>query len=329
MNIINREFLPKKFLSVHASTITFYNDHLVYAWFEGDREGHPNTFIRIYNLHGDGGSILIGNSDGIPRWNPILFTKDKNIYLFLKSGIFCDRWQTQFYNITNWDKNISEKEILFGSSFLPAGLNACVKTKPIFVDDNMFCGSSVETYADWTSYIESYSLDSKGIKYRFRSNPICISDKKSFQHPYSGVTSFSQGVIQPAMWHDGKTMHSFFRSSFGLNKIFYSKSEFPYNEWETPIATDIPNSNSSIDVVYHNQRLFLVCNPVLTGRLPLSLIELDNEMKLIQTINITTELEGNLISKEASYPYLIEHDGKLHLTYTYGRSFIEHVVVDI
>lgn len=329
MKILDRRFLPKSSLSVHASTITMFNGHPVFAWFEGLREGDTSVFIRILNLCGQEDSILIGEKDGVPRWNPILFTFGESIYLFSKSGFFCDRWQTHFYNITKWSKETSSREIAVSSSFLPAGLNACVKTKPIFVDGNMFCGSSVETQIDWASYVESYVIENSTLKYRFRSNPISLQVKKPYSHPYNGATSYSQGLIQPSLWHDGGIMHALMRSSYGLGKIYYSKSEAPYNDWDIPTPIDIPNPNSSVDTVYMNGRLFLVCNPVETGRLPLSLVELDNNMKPIQSINITTELQGNNISNEASYPYMIGHDGKLHLTYTYGRSQIEYCVIDV
>ena len=336
MKIEHREFLPKQQASTHASTICFHpNGHPIFAWFEGSREGSPDIFIRLYNLNNDKESILIGNKDGIPRWNPILLHHEKEILLFEKMGVFCDRWQTVIHNITDWDNNISSKEINGRMQILPAGLNGPVKTKPIVYNDYILCGSSVETFVDWTSYVEVYECYTGKFSFYERSNPLAV-DKVTYQNPFSGMTAKSLGIIQPALWIDindckQECFNALFRSSYGLGKIYHSRSTtwgYP-DSWSKPKPIEIDNPNSSVDVVYVNGRLFLACNPVKTGRLPLVVLELDKNLQPVDSIVITSEIEGQTMSQEASYPYMIEKDGKLHLTYTYGRSKIEYVQISI
>lgn len=336
MKIESREFLPKQQASTHASTICFHpKGHPVFAWFEGQREGHASVFIRVHNLNGDGKSILIGDKDIVPRWNPVLFTHQNEIYLFEKLGEFCDRWQTRFHKITKWDAEISPKEIAETAQILPAGLNGPVKTKPLILDDYMVCGSSCETSMDWAAYIEAYSINNGKLEFEYRSEPLTV-DKAKYVNHY-GSTAKTLGIIQPALWLDEWSVcHAFFRSSNGLGKVYYSQwsnaglGHVDYaSKWTKPEPTIWDNPNSSVDVVYTDGRLFMVLNPVSQGRLPLVVVELDRHFNMLDSIVVTGEVSGQVMSQEASYPYMIEKDGRLHLTYTYGRSKIEYVQISI
>ena len=337
MKIENREFLPKRSLSCHAASICFHpNGHPVFSWFEGTREGNSDVVIRLYNLNNDQKSILIGNRDVVPRWNPILFTFGQKIYLFEKMGEFCDRWQTLLHDITDWSNEITAKQIVDGAQIIPAGLNGPVKTKPLQYGNFIYCGSSVETFMDWASYIECYLyMDGKFSPY-FRTNPL-KTGKKHYQSPYNGATSLSLGIIQPSLWLDKDgNMNAFFRASYGLGRIFHSKTnrfgiamDNEHKHWSEPRPIDIDNPNSSIDTVYINDRLFLICNPVKIGRNPLVLFELDSQFSPIDSLVITDEIRETTISGECSYPYMVEKDGKIHIVYTYGRSKIEYIVVAI
>jgi len=126
------------------------------------------------------------------------------------------------------------------------------------------------------------------------------------------------------------------RKSRGLGKIYYSERQLLYDSitgaaWTTPKATDFLNPNSSVDTVYYDDRLFLVHNPSKDYRYPLCVSELDDSFNVIQKLKIgdKNSLGKSALTSELSYPYMIENDGKLHLTYTYGRSKIEHVIIKI
>jgi len=57
--------------------------------------------------------------------------------------------------------------------------------------------------------------------------------------------------------------------------------------------------------------------------------ELDDDFDVKDEIVITEETEGLTRTKELSYPFIIAHNGNLHLTYTYGRSSLEHCIISI
>ena len=201
MEILERKFLPTQTRSSHAATIAFHNGNPVFSWFGGTTEGAGDVFIHIYDLNKSKEIIKIGDNDNIPRWNPILVPVKDKLFLFTRMGAFCDRWQTLIHDITDWCGEIPNKEILATAKTLPSGLNGPVKTKPIFIGNRMFCGSSVETFYDWTSYVEEYDISKGDICFRERSNPLGVLEKNTYV-VFSGVTKRSLGIIQPSLWID-------------------------------------------------------------------------------------------------------------------------------
>lgn len=339
MRIVSREFLPSDCRCVHAASMCVHPDgHPVYAWFEGDREGAPYTFIRVYNLHGNGKSIKFGGSsnDAMPRWNPVLFTHNGRVYMFSKIGEFCDRWQTLFNDLTNLGESPTLTELNENTKIIPAGLNGCVKTKPISFGEYIVCGSSVETPWDWSSYLETYALESEFPIPLGRSNPITIP-KPRLQTESGSYLPYSKGIIQPAMWRiDLLTVGLLFRSSTVGNHVVYQARAHLPMQWYKGVPkisgtreTDIPNPNSSVDVCSNNDSIFIACNPVENGRLPLKIIEKDNQFVTKNELVITEEVSGECYSNEASYPFMLMHGQDIHLVYTYGRSEIEHVTISI
>ena len=132
-------------------------------------------------------------------WNPILFTIEDELFISYKRGDFCDRWQTYIKNITNSgnEKTLSEED----SQIIPAGLNFCVKTKPLMDSQSyIYCGSSVETKNDWTSYIEIYDYQNGKFEFNERSKPFTVPKSKyTFQHPiYGEIRGITLGIIQPS-----------------------------------------------------------------------------------------------------------------------------------
>jgi predicted neuraminidase len=337
MQIIDRKFLNVKTNSCHASTIVFYKNYPVFAWFGGSIEGQPDSSIYVQykdKIH------KIGDNQ-VARWNPVLFAYDDKLFLFIKSGIYCDRWQSFIYSISDIDKDDFDINKAY-IQMLPAGLNACVKTKPLVNGKLIHMGSSVETIYNWTSYDEIYTFDGVNFIYHGRSNPL-MADRVQYKDAY-GYNRYSLGIIQPSLWQDkNDTIHAFFRASRGLGCIYYSRfldNIDDTNAWIKPEKINIPNPNSSIDVVYHNNELYLVCNPDTQFRCPLVLYKLDDNFNIIDQIIISDENteegateESKLkytfsIKPEFSYPFMISYNEQLHLTYTYKRKKIEYCIIE-
>ena len=341
MEIIDRGFLPTFTKSVHASSVVLWKEHLVFSWFGGIREGDGSVAIYIHNLKGNGETIVLGNKDNVPRWNPILFTAKDKIFLFEKAGRFCDCWQTFIHDITHWDEKTTQKEMRGSAQYIPSGLNGSVKTAPIIQGNFLICGSSVETAFDWSSYIEEYWLNKKHFHFRRRSDPLRVKEKKSYID-YAGRTCMSLGVIQPCLWKDNSgKMHALMRSSYGLSCLYYSRSVLSnVGDWIQPVKTNIPNPNSGVDTVYYDGQLYLAYNPDENNRFPLLLSKVDlhydsvannAELEIGETIEIRGRVEESdmTMSSELSYPYMILDGGVIHLTYTYGRSYIEYCKIDV
>ena len=341
MKITTRKYLNVKTPTCHASTSVYFKNKPVFAWFGGEREGLPDSTIFIqFGSDKKSNVYMIGADNNMARWNPILFVNKDRLYIFVKAGDFCDRWQTFLYDITDIDSS-SKGENKMTVQLIPAGLNGPVKTKPIVDEETglIYCGSSVETRYDWTSYIEVFKMNEGKLEFIYRTPPL-VAPKNTYASGFSKRTS--NGIIQPSLWiDDEKKIHAFFRSSTGLDKLYYSSSNLMKDEkdfhnftWSTPVPIDhLENPNSGVDTVFYNGRLFLIYNPDAIYRVPLTLAELDhkNGFEIIDSIVVTEKVpyEENTHSKELSYPYMIEKDGTLILTYTYGRSIIEYVRIKV
>ena len=334
MKILSRDFLDSKTDTCHAATISFYRDEPVFAWFGGTQEGNTDSSIYIQFKNE---ILCIGENHSVAYWNPILFTVDnkgeEELFLAYKRGEFCDRWQTYISNLSS----IGDKDIKVPKpQIIPAGLNFCVKTKPVF-DSNrhIICGSSVETKDDWTSYIETYDYYNGEFILDSRSKPLTVPKHKFvYHHPYHGkVSQITSGIIQPSLWFDkNNILHAFFRSSRGLGKVYHSqKNRSDYAvDWCMPHPIEhLDNPNSGIDTLYINEKLYLVHNPSDTFRHPLVLSELNNDFEVVDQIEIQYETKGGTSTKELSYPYMVENEGKIHLVYTYGRVKIEYVTIEL
>lgn len=332
MRIIDRKFLNTTTKTCHASTVVFdqVSNKPVFAWFGGSREGEQDSSIYVqYN----GIIRTIGRTKAIAHWNPVLFSIENRVYLSFKIGIYCDRWQSYVVDLTEALKsfesliNLDHLEL----QTIPAGLNFCVKTKPIVKPTGLiYCGSSVETIFDWVSYTEIYQFVNGQFVYADRSRPLTVEKQTYRATTIFGATIKKEtlGIIQPALWEDDKgIMHAFFRSSRGLGKIYHSFGGG--RDWTLPHPTSLPNPNASIDVIFLDKRLFLVHNPSEKYRFPLAISELDENFEVKDQLIISEEPSEDCFSAEFSYPFMVEQNGVLNLTYTFERTKIEHVQIEV
>jgi len=111
MKIESRKYLNVETSTCHASTSAYFKDEPVFAWFGGQREGLPDSTIYIqFGDKEESKVYIIGAGNNVARWNPILFPYQDRLYLFVKSGDFCDRWQTFLYDITDLDTDKDEHD---------------------------------------------------------------------------------------------------------------------------------------------------------------------------------------------------------------------------
>jgi predicted neuraminidase len=190
---------------------------------------------------------------------------------------------------------------------LPGGIIGPVKNHPLeFPDGGLLCGSSTEGEG-WRVHFE-FTPD-KGRTWR-RTPP--LSDGRDV------------GLIQPALLRSGaEGVITLMRSTAG--RIYFARSGDRGATWSKPEPLDLPNPNSGIDAVtLRDGRHVLVYNPVSAGRSPLAMALSQDGRHWNQALILEDEKGA-----EFSYPAVIQAaDGMVHVTYTWKRLRIRHVVID-
>lgn len=301
-------FTQAPFKECHASTIVELLDgDLLAAWFGGEHEGDRSVAIWGARRHAGSWSapFELAREPDTPCWNPVLFCDSRErFWLFYKFGKSPRTWAGAYRTSTDgtaWSE----------PTYLPAGILGPSKNKPVtLANGDILAGTSVETAFSWTCGVD---LSSEG--------------GRSWRH-YGPITvpGYHHGVIQPTVWETAPGhLKMLARATQDIGFICAAISVDGGHTWSDAKPTKLPNPNSGIDAVkMRDGRIALAYNPSKTERSPLALaISPDNG----QTWGEPLTLEDG--PGEYSYPAIIQtRDGKLHITYTWRRKRIEHVVVD-
>jgi predicted neuraminidase len=299
-------FETAPFEECHASTIveTVEGDVLA-AWFGGEREGASDVAIWMSRLSQGRWSapVEVAREPGVPTWNPVLFRGDDDrIWLFYKLGPSPQTW-TGAYKISDDDG-----KSWTAPTYLPAGLLGPIKNKPIrLANGDIVAGTSVESHRSWTGWVERSADHGKTWT---KHGPITIPGE-----PY--------GLIQPTLVELAPDrLRLFARTRQGF--IYSADSADGGRTWSTARPTSLPNPNSGIDGVrLRDGRILLVYNHSARRRTPLN-VALSTDGG--ETWTPFVELET--APGEYSYPAVIQSaDGDVHITYTWNRKRIKHVVL--
>lgn len=317
------------FPSCHASTIVQCSDGtIVSAWFGGTEEKADDVGIWTARFDGKAWSQPIEVANGIqfqwsspvnsttevkrfPTWNPVLFQpKNGPLLLFYKCGPSPQTW---------WGMMMESKDSGLTWSIprrLPEGILGPIKNKPVELPDGtILCPTSNETddTDEWTVHME-WTKDFG--KTWTRTKP--LNDPKAF------------GAIQPSILFLGNDrLLALGRSRQG--RIFQMESDNLGKSWGEMSLLDLPNPNSGTDAItLDDGRHLLVYNHVTKQsaewggrRSPLNLA-VSNDAKTWAPV---MELE-NEPKMEFSYPAIIQaSDGRVHITYTWKRLKIKHVIL--
>ena len=323
--LVKEEFIYQEasFPQCHASTLCETPRGLVAAWFGGTKEKNPDVGIWVSYHDGSGWSSPREWANGIqhdglrhPCWNPVLFQPpgDAPTMLFFKVGPNPADW---------WGEVIVSYD--FGRSFrdrrkLPSTIDGPVRCKPLLLaDGTLLCPSSSEHDGDWRFHFEiltDLAHPELGTSWK-RIEPE--------EQPYQ--------VIQPTLLtEDDGTLRALMRSKH--EQIAESFSKDGGRTWSELKLIDLPNNNSGIEsLTLEDGRHLLLYNH--TGGRPdrkdgwgkrnvlnLAISEDGRTWKEVATIEKAD-------SGEFSYPAMIQTaDGLLHMTYTWKREKVKHVVVD-
>ena len=309
--LVKSEFIYEKasFDSCHASTIAETPGGLVTAWFGGTDEGNKDVAIWISRQVKGTWTAPEMVIDGIqedgsrhPCWNPVLFQQpDGPLLLFAKVGPSPRTWWGVLSSSA--DNGVSWSSV----RRLPEGQAGPIKNKPVLLKDGrLLCGSSSEdqgwrVHMEWTTDVGA-TWKRTGV----------LNDGKEF------------GAIQPTILsHKDGTLQILCRSK-GLGKIVQATSIDGGQNWSPLTTTSLPNPNSGIDAVtLADGRHLLVYNHTPRGRSPINLAVSSNGQKWSMVKALETD------PGEYSYPAIIQAaDGMVHVTYTWKRQKVKHLVLD-
>jgi predicted neuraminidase len=315
------------FPSCHASTIEDTPNGLVAAWFGGTHEKHPDVgiWISTYRQGRWTDPVEVANGKGsgpdgsqLPTWNPVLFQPKKQregktapLYLFYKLGPSPETWWGMETHSQDDGKTWSKP------TQLPEGFLGPIKNKVIELDGgDWLCPSSTETPEDpskWQVHFERFGYSSR---------------------EWTKTPSLNDGVkiqaIQPTILRLGSgQLKAIGRSR--QDKIFETTSNDEGKTWSPLSLGTLPNNNSGLDALTLRDARHLVVYNHVGGtpgqwggkRTPLN-VALSKDSS-----NWTPSVVLENTPGEFSYPAVIQSaDGLVHITYTWNRKKIKHVVLD-
>jgi len=302
----------------HASTLVETPAGLVAAWFGGTHESHRDVGIWTSQEIDGTWSKPVQVADGSVAedqqyacWNPVLFLPEgAPLMLFYKVGPSPSKWwgvvRTSTDNAKTWS---SPKKL--GKNKAIGHLLGPVKNKPIQLKDgSILCPSSSE-HDGWRVHFE-LSRD-LGKTWQVIGP---INDGRKF------------GAIQPSIlnYPDGR-MQVMCRSRQDV--VTQSWSSDKGRTWSLMGASNLPNPNAGTDAVsLKGGRQLIIYNHTVRGgahggRNMLN-AALSSDGKTWEPVLTLERAEG-----EYSYPAVIQaKDLKVHITYTYRRQSVKHVVID-
>ena len=323
--VVSSEFIYEHapYPQCHASTIAeVAPGKLVAAWFGGTRERAPDVGIWVARQE-DGHwlePVEVANglqSDGTryPTWNPVLFQPPKGpLVLFYKVGPSPNEWWGMMMTSPDGGKTWSKPRRL------PSGVLGPIKNKPVLLTDGAWlCPSSTEsTNAGWQLHFE-LSRDA-GNTWEI-VGPVDKGKDRAFD------------AIQPSvLFHRDGRLQALCRTRNGTIATTWSKDGG--KTWSALEAVGLPNPNSGIDAItLADGRQLLVYNhsappperPTKGVRYPLDVALSSDGVNWQHLLT----LESEPCENGYAYPAVIQtSDGLVHITYTWDRQRIKHVVLD-
>jgi predicted neuraminidase len=317
--IVKTEFIYETapFPSCHASTMAETKSGLVAAWFGGTAERNPDVCIYVArNLNG-AWTPPVAVADGVgfatnrlPTWNPVLFTtKQGSLLLFYKVGPSPAKWWGMMMTSADDGQTWSKPQRL------PDGVLGPIKNKPVqLANGDILSGSSTEGEG-WKVHFERSSDNGK----TWTTTPP-VNDGKTIGAIQPSILFLKTGTLAAI----GRTRN---------DKVFEITSPDEGKTWGQMTLLDLPNPDSGTDAVtLRDGRQLLVYNHnIRTG----------SHNKGRSPLNVAVSADGKewsaaLVLEDApdapngfAYPAVIQTaDGLVHITYTWERRRIKHVVID-
>jgi predicted neuraminidase len=314
--VVTSEFVYESapFASAHASTIVETGNELVVAWFGGTREGAADVGIWLSRRTSAGWTPPIEVATGLqadgtqfPCWNPVLFeAAPGDLRLFYKAGPSPQRW---------WGMELRSRDS--GRTWmpprrLPDGILGPIKNKPLRLADGVLLSpSSTESPDRPSTWRVHFERSGDGGQTWTMVSPPPSASGPAIEAIQPSVLVHPRGRLQAI----GRT-----RSQ----RVFQTWSDDNGRTWTALTLGALPNPNSGIDALtLADGRHLIVYNHTTTGRSPLN-VAVSSDGVLWAAAAVLESEPG-----EYSYPAVIQtRDGLIHVTYTWKRRRIRHVVID-
>jgi predicted neuraminidase len=316
--IVRVEFIadPSPTLQCHASTIVETPGGVVAAWFGGPYERHPEVGIWVSRREGGRWTTPVEVASGrqpdgsrYPTWNPVLFQpRGGPLMLFYKVGPDPASWWGMLMTSADLGRTWSEPQRL------PDGILGPIKNKPLQLPNgDILCASSTEA-PGWAIHFE-------------RTRDV----GKTWRRIELARGRPEVEAIQPAILrHRDGRLQAIGRSR--QDRVFTTESTDGGQSWSPIRLLDLPNPNSGLDAItLADGRFLLVYNHARStkGRWDAGRDVLNVAVSRDGTAWSAALVLENEPGQEFSYPAVIQAaDGLVHITYTWKRQRIRHVVVD-
>jgi predicted neuraminidase len=248
----------------------------------------------------------------LPTWNPVLFQAPGGpLFLFYKVGPSPSRWWGEV-------KTSADGGRTWGKAHrLPEGILGPVKNKSVVLPDGAWlAASSTEGNPDgWLVHFER-SRDAGATWERIG--------------PVAKGPGFD-GIQPSILLHRDGALQAVGRSKQGV--VFQTWSRDGGTAWSSLTATNLPNPNSGTDAVTLSDGRHLIvynhsghrANEAKGDRFPLDVALSRDGVTWTRVLT----LEHEPVVSGYAYPAVIQtSDGQIHITYTYGRKTIKHVILD-
>ncbi|MEG3090298.1 sialidase family protein [Sphingomonas sp. PB1R3] len=308
----------------HASTLVQLPDGtLAAAWFAGSGESRPDVRIWFARREAGGWSAPRPVADGVaadgqrqPTWNPVLFQPPgQPLHLFYKVGPSPRAWWGMVIRSNDGGRHWSRPERL------PDGVLGPIKNKPVIAPDGAWLSPSSREEGTAEANIWSLRIERSTDRGRNWTVTPAIASPMHIE------------AIQPSiLFHKDGKLELVARTRQGA--LAQSWSRDGGVSWSPVAAIDLPNPNAGTDAVtLADGRQLIVYNhaghaPGTPGdgpRWPLNIGLSDDG---VRWRNVLT-LESKPMPDGYAYPAVIQtRDGLVHVTYTWNRQHIRHVVID-
>ena len=305
------------FRECHASCIhQIDKNKFIATWFGGTHESNSDvciwtsTFVNNKWSHPKKVADGFLNNKLYPTWNPVFYQNHNSdtLFLYYKIGKNPRQWEG-FYKYSLDQGNTWSNVVK-----LPQNILGPIKNKPLILPNGIILSpSSTESLEEiWKAHVEISYDQAKSW------NIVPINHEDTIQVIQPSLILHKNGNIQALCRSKENTVMTSFSTNNGKNWLPWQK-------------TNLNNPNSATDAIrLKNGLLMIVYNPDISGkdwwegRTKLYLATSKDGLKW----NDVLQLENGQLGDEYSYPTIIQDDKKnIHITYTWNRKTIKHVIL--